>query len=317
MNDVERGTSLANPVCPGRAHPAMNRYAGNRMRCWVCEHEHFQLVKESSLPRQLDSQAFQITDARYGVTADIYRCAACGFRQCSGLDDVLKFYEDMHDEEYEDTRLWRAIQARKLLEIIATHLPQGRLLDIGAGSGILVEEALKMGYAAQGIEPSQWLWQKAVDRRLLVHHGVLPHEGVSAPVDIVCLIDVIEHVPDPLGLLSQARRILSDHGIGVLVTPDVASFAARTLRSKWWHYRIAHIGYFNRETIALALSKTGFEPIAIYRPSWYFPLDYLLRRLLAYASVTVPASVAACARPITIPLNLHDSLLVVFRKVLQ
>jgi len=178
-----------------------------------------------------------------------------------------------------------------------------------------VEEALKMGYAAEGIEPSQWLWEKARERRLPVHHGVLPNEGISLPVDIVSLIDVIEHVSDPVGLLCQARSILSDKGVGVLVTPDVGSIAARTLGSKWWHYRIAHIGYFNRKTIALALSKAGFEPIAIHRPSWYFPLDYLLRRLLSYVSLTVPESAGTLARQITIPLNLHDSLLVVFRKV--
>ena len=295
----------------------MDHHANSRARCWVCSSDRLQLIKESCLPRELDSRAFQITDAHYGLTAAIFRCTGCGFRQCSQLGDVLSFYEEMHDEEYEDTRPWRSLQARKLLRIIASHVPQGRLLDIGAGSGILVEEALKMGYAAEGVEPSRWLWQKAVERRLPIHYGVLPHEGIHSLMDIVCLIDVIEHVSDPLELLCQARSILSDRGIGVLVTPDVGSIAARTLGSKWWHYRIAHIGYFNRKTIALALSKTGFEPIAIYRPSWYFPLDYLLRRLLGYFSLTVPESAGALARQITIPLNLHDSLLVVFRKVLQ
>jgi 2-polyprenyl-3-methyl-5-hydroxy-6-metoxy-1,4-benzoquinol methylase len=292
----------------------MESMTTNRLHCWLCGSDRLLLSKSSNLPQRLDSMAFQITDARYGVTGSIYRCAACGFYQCSDLDDVLGFYETMNDESYENTRACRALQAKKLLKTVSAFVPNGRLLDIGAGSGILVEEALSMGYAAEGVEPSQWLWQKAVERRLRVHHGVLPHEEIQTDYDIVCMVDVIEHVSDPLGLLREAGRVMSSRGLGVIVTPDVGSFAARTLGSKWWHYRIAHIGYFNQQTLTQALSKMGFVPIAVSRPSWYFPLDYLLQRMLGYLNIAVPAPVLGLARPLTIPLNLRDSLLVVFRK---
>jgi SAM-dependent methyltransferase len=282
--------------------------------CWLCASDRLQLSKASNMSQGLDSRAFQITDARYGITGSIYRCSGCGFYQCSDLDDVLDFYETMNDEGYENTRAYRALQAKRLLQTVAPYRPAGRLLDIGAGSGILVEEALAMGYEAEGVEPSHWLWQKTVDRRLRVHQGILPHDQVKSEFDIVCMIDVIEHVADPLGLLREAGRVMSSRGLGVIVTPDVGSLAARILGSKWWHYRIAHIGYFNRETLFLALSKAGFVPIAVSRPSWYFPLDYLLERLLGYLNITVPASIASLTRRVTIPLNLRDSLLVVFRK---
>jgi 2-polyprenyl-3-methyl-5-hydroxy-6-metoxy-1,4-benzoquinol methylase len=292
----------------------MDPVTSNRLHCWLCGSDRLLLSKSSNLSQRLDSMAFQITDARYGVTGSIYRCVACGFYQCSELDDVLGFYETMNDEGYESTRSCRALQARELLKTVASFLPNGRLLDIGAGSGILVEEALSMGYAAEGIEPSQWLWRKAVERQLKVHHGILPHEEIQPDFDIVCMVDVIEHVPDPLGLLREAGRVMSSQGVGVVVTPDVGSIAARMLGSKWWHYRTAHIGYFNQQTLTLALSKAGFVPIAVHRPSWYFPLDYLLQRLLGYLKIAVPARVASLARHITVPLNLRDSLLVVFRK---
>ena len=315
MSILDSATSLSSAE-HGRAGPFPADAMESRQtdHCWLCASDRLRLRKASNMPQALDSRAFQITDARYGVTGSIYQCADCGFYQCSELDDVLGFYETMTDEGYEHTRAYRALQAKRLLRTVASYRPAGRLLDIGAGSGILVEEALAMGYSAEGIEPSHWLWRKAVERRLTVHHGILPHDQVKAEFDIVCLVDVIEHVADPVGLLREAAQVMSPRGLGVIVTPDVGSLAARMLGFKWWHYRIAHIGYFNRQTLSVALAKAGFEQIAVSRPSWYFPLDYLLQRLAGYFHVGIPARIARLARRITVPLNLRDSLLVVFRK---
>jgi 2-polyprenyl-3-methyl-5-hydroxy-6-metoxy-1,4-benzoquinol methylase len=40
------------------------------------------------------------------------------------------------------------LQAERLLQSVSRHRPGGRLLDIGAGSGILVEVATRLGYRA-------------------------------------------------------------------------------------------------------------------------------------------------------------------------
>jgi hypothetical protein len=41
---------------------------------------------------------------------------------------------------------------------------------------------------------------------------------------------------------------------------------------KWWHYRIAHIGYFDRATLDLAQANSYLVGTGFYRPTWYFPL---------------------------------------------
>ena len=230
---------------------------------------------------------------------------------------MLSFYENMQDEQYEVGREQRGIQARKLLELAQPYCPSGRLLDIGAGSGILVEQALALEYKAEGVEPSRWLWERAISYGLKVHLGAYPHPDVCDDIDMVTLVDVIEHVPNPVDLLVRVRNQMSDRGVGLIVTPDLSSLAARLMGWRWWHFRVAHIGYFNKSTLLLALKRAELEPIRIGRPGWYFPADYLLERINEYLPSYLHLPIFRMLGRITIPLNLRDSLFVVFRKNIE
>jgi SAM-dependent methyltransferase len=280
----------------------------------VCGSSGLALERPSTIRGAIDSNDFAITDNRYGVTDALYRCPSCQFLQCTDLGNVLGFYEDLEDPSYDEGRPQRVIQARRLLEIVKRHKLSGRLVDIGAGTGILVEEAGKTGYLAEGVEPSRWLQRRAVERRLQVHLGTYPHADVHSGFNIVTIVDVIEHIPNPTGLLQEVAKQLAEDGIGLVVTPDVGSLAARLMGARWWHFRIAHIGYFGRKNLLLALDKAGLAPIAIGRPGWYFSLDYLIERVNWYMPRWFQLPVMRFMKGITVPLNLGDSLYVVFKK---
>lgn len=280
--------------------------------CWVCGSRSLKLAKKGDLRGALDSDAVKITDARYGCTADIYRCEDCGFLECPNLHEALSLYEGMDDEDYEKTRAERALQARRLLGTLGRLLPSGKLLDVGAGSGILVNEARELGYDAIGIEPSAPLQRRAASHNLPILHGVLPHANIEGPFDAVILNDVIEHVSDPVGLLREAARLMHADGICAVVTPDVSSIAARLLGWRWWHFRTAHIGYFNKRTLMRAASQAGLKPVRLMRPTWYFSARYLLIRLLSYLPPVLRFPVSPLFDRIVLPLNLFDSLLIFF-----
>ncbi len=281
--------------------------------CWVCGSEQLEIVKCSNIKGPLNSKTFSISDSNYGTTGEIYRCVDCGFLQCSSLENVLSFYENLQDDSYETSRPARALQARKILNTVRRYKPKGRLLDIGAGSGILVEQAIKLGYNAEGIEPAKWLVSKAKEHGLPVHLGILPHPEVRHPYDVVALIDVIEHVPNPINLLSNIHNIVAKDGIVVAVAPDIDSLLARIASWKWWHFRVAHIGYFNRKTFEMLFNKAGFRLIGTSRPTWYFTLDYLLERVNTYLPHIMWIPTKSFFRKITIPLNLRDSMLGIFK----
>ncbi|MBN2381840.1 class I SAM-dependent methyltransferase [bacterium] len=286
----------------------------NRMsyRCWLCGSDQLTLIKRSNINGALDSRTFSITDSKYGITGSIYQCTCCGFRQCSELDDVLRYYEDLEDESYEEGRVERSIQAKKLIEIIARYKARGRLLDIGAGTGNLVEVALNMGFDAQGLEPSKWLQGLAQKRGLPVYLGTFPHSALVGPYDIVTLIDVIEHVHNPVALLRGARDIVAEDGVIVVVTPNVASCMARMLGWWWWHYRVAHIGYFHRETLAFAAEKAHLQLVKMKRPTWFFSADYLFERVMTYFPAFMRMKAPVLLKKILIPLNLGDSLMGIY-----
>ena len=294
------------PICEPSADPAM--------MCWICGSHSFVQIRESKLSKTVNSSDFRITDAGYGITASVFRCLQCSFNQCGDLGEVLSFYEGMSDPGYEQTRDARLFQARKLVNQIKKYCSSGRFLDVGAGSGILVEEAIKSGFQVKGIEPSAWLTDRAKARGLPVHHGTLPNPDIVPGFDVVTLIDVIEHVTNPMGLLREMRDAMADNGIAVIVTPDVRSWAARVLGWNWWHYRIAHISYFSRATLSLALKRAGLTPLSWSRPTWYLPGDYVATRLASYLPRGLRPQAPKVLRRVTVPLNLFDSWLVVARK---
>jgi 2-polyprenyl-3-methyl-5-hydroxy-6-metoxy-1,4-benzoquinol methylase len=282
--------------------------------CWLCTSKRVDLVKRSISQRDLESADFKITDSNYGMTADVYECRQCGFKFCPHMNDVLRLYVHMEDEQYEETRSERAVQAEKLLRDIAVFHPGGRLLDVGAASGILVEQAILAGYDASGIEPSEALQQRAKQLNLPVELGVLPAAQLGSDFDIVTFMDVLEHVPNPVDVLGNIANVLGDTGICVIATPDIDSFVSRVMGHKWWHFRLAHIGYFSRKTLTQAVEAAGMEVICSSRPSWYFPASYLLQRVLSYFPSWFRPPLPGFLDRVIIPLNLGDSIQVICRK---
>src|SRR5438045_4434338 len=104
--------------------------------CWICGGRSWRLFKPSTLHGAISMEDFRITDARYGHTGRIEQCQTCGFKQVKDVESVLKFYENLEDIAYDQGREQRGLQARKILEAVLPYKRAGRLLDVGAASGI-------------------------------------------------------------------------------------------------------------------------------------------------------------------------------------
>ena len=96
------------------------------------------------------------------------------------------------DPAYDQGREQRGLQARKILEAVREYKKKGRLLDIGAASGILLEQGRELGFEGEGIEPSEDLAKRAIANGLKVHRGIFPHADVTGPYDVITLVDVID-----------------------------------------------------------------------------------------------------------------------------
>ena len=90
--------------------------------------------------------------------------------------------------------------------------------------------------------------------------------------------------------------------------------AARVLGKRWWHFRVAHIGYFDRSTLIKALDHAGLEVVSITRPPWYFTWEYAGERAMSYLPKAIRIRMPAFSRNHTIRVNFRDSLQVLFRR---
>lgn len=282
----------------------------SEMKCWVCEKNVFTRVGGID-NLSLHPDRFKITDANYSISMPRYKCRNCGFIQCD-TTDVTEFYKGLEDEEYISSSLQRALQFKKLLKNVKHYIPaNGKILDIGAGSGLFLREAANLGYSAIGIEPSQFLANAGKKNGLNIIQGTFPNNCPHEKYDVIFLTDVIEHIADPLSMLESIPNFLTSGGRVIITTPDVSSVTARVMGRRWWHYRIAHIGYYNRHTLEMIMDRAGMRMVKLKYAKWYFSSRYIAERLLNYLPFAKPLAKLA-PKKLMIPLNLFDSRLFVF-----
>ena len=114
------------------------------------------LHKGSGLEARAES--FSPTNHQPGQYGDLYRCERCGTVAQPGLpsgEALLELYRQMRDDHYLDEEAGRRATARRVLESDRAHAPSGRLLDVGCGHGLLLDEARRRGYVVQGLELSE------------------------------------------------------------------------------------------------------------------------------------------------------------------
>lgn len=295
------------------------------MKCWICGSANARPWKARNIHRRLVPEDLQITDRRYGVTLSLWKCSECGFIFANDeeLGVLTSLYEQLSDPEYEQSQESRALQMRWVLNAAQTVHPKAvSLLDIGAGMGLLVAEAERLGLHAVGVEPSRALVKSARKMNAVeLLHGVFPHAALTGQqFDLIFLVDVIEHISNPVTLLRNCAEALSPGGVIVVVTPDVGSLPAKLLGQRWWHFRLAHVGYFDRRSLEMATEVAGLSIVRRCRAKWFFRLRYLAERLAVYVPIGWVNRLALQVQPLrwlydrVLPLNMHDSFVVFLQR---
>ena len=294
-------------------------------RCWVCGSARTRPWRARTIARELTPEDFRITDSNYGATLALRRCHDCDFifAEDEEVRVLTRFYEKLTDPEYEKSQDTRALQMRWLISAVRHLRPEARsLLDIGAGSGLLVAEACRQGLDAIGVEPSRALVEMARSQGAVqVLPGIFPHPQLAGRrFDLIFLVDVIEHVSNPLGLLRHCARALNVRGVVVIITPDVGSITARVVGKRWWHFRLAHVGYFSRKSLAAITRAAGLTVLRRFRAKWFFRVYYLAERLAEYLPLAWLNRLAQRFAPLAwlyqrvLPVNLHDSTVLILSK---
>ncbi len=106
-----------------------------------------------------------------------------------------------------------------------------RILDVGAADGLLSSKLAERGWKVTGIEgdPSLARTCAAHCEQMIVIDLNRELPDVSGPFDAIVYGDVLEHLVDPLSVLTQLNRALSPGGFVIISVPNIAHFYVRLL----------------------------------------------------------------------------------------
>jgi methionine biosynthesis protein MetW len=150
-----------------------------------------------------------------------------------------------------------------------------RLLDVGCGEGTFIDLAKGRFDHVFGIDLSLKALKESYSKNFRVIKNNLNNEGISfqnETFDTATCLDVIEHVFDPVYLLSELNRVLKEKGILILTTPNVRFIdhvSEILIQGKFPKtsddpdvYNGGHVNYFTFLDIRNLLNNSGFKVLS-------------------------------------------------------
>lgn len=183
----------------------------------------------------------------------------------SGRDYFERNTEQTGYRNYLQDRELHLLFFRRQLSELEALVPKGHLLDVGCAGGFLVEEAIRRGWQAEGVELSEYASDYARNTLgLKVRTGSLREaQFADGRFDALVMDDVIEHLENPVTDVQEVWRILKPGGIFLLHTPNAASPWRHLMGKHWIHLKPdEHLFYFTPDTITLLLESAGFEVLS-------------------------------------------------------
>jgi hypothetical protein len=191
-------------------------------------------------------------------------CGRCGhvYQSPRKSDDELATYyasgyraaQQGSEEPTEKDLLMQAARARLTVDLLGERLHHvARHLDLGSSSGALMQ-AMQGRFRCEtvGVEPGQAYREHCRERGLRVFPSQADlQEAQEAAFDLVTAMHVLEHVPDPVGMLTSLRTERMTPGAYlVLEVPNLAEHAA---------LEEAHLHAFTPSSLKDAVARAGFR----------------------------------------------------------
>jgi 2-polyprenyl-3-methyl-5-hydroxy-6-metoxy-1,4-benzoquinol methylase len=251
-------------------------------RCWVCGGNGatrcHQAVLEFNAWREQDPELAAYT----GETIWLRRCPGCGFAQPERMPALPRYFERMYDQRWspewvahEFESSYKDVIFSRILSALDARVPrtQRTLLDIGSHAGRFLHLASRAGWQAEGTEINPRTADYAAERTRAPVHRVRAEEigSLGRTFAAVTLTDVLEHIPEPLALLTTARAVLRSGGwIAVKVPCGPVQLFKETWRARLQRsYRatvadnLVHVSHFSPRSLRLALERAGFEQVTV------------------------------------------------------
>lgn len=216
-------------------------------------------------------------DDRHGYPSsfDLMECFECGFMQTSPqltIREIGKIYSEYYPRSNITSDQVR--DAAKNMPDEGTIYKKGlggtchfdtkkgeRVLDIGSGVGYSLAEIKKLGGMAYGVDPDINAKRIALELKFNFQLGFL--EDCRFPkkyFDLITASQVLEHTPDPIGLLISCKKLLKDGGRIRMSFPNTGALYQKLWGRYWLHWHIPyHLNHFNERSLEVLAKKAGLR----------------------------------------------------------
>lgn len=149
--------------------------------------------------------------------------------------------------------------------------PEARVLDLGCGAGAFTAALAAAGARPVGADVAEAAVRRAREREPGLDFRLVPTDGplpfADAEFDAVWASEVIEHVADTGGWLSEVRRVLRPGGLLLLTTPYHGRLKGALLALARFelHFdpRGGHLRYYTRRSLSELLEDFGFVDVGL------------------------------------------------------
>lgn len=236
----------------------------NKIKCPSCNSENTNLVYKT--------KDYFLTQDDF----DIYNCKDCKITFTSPFPNNLsKYYETTeylsHDTENNGIlgkvyNYLRNINIRNKYNIVTKYINKGSILDIGSGTGELLNYFKNNNWQTQGVEPSEKARQYAISKHNLniVDEPELTRLTKSS-YDVISMWHVLEHVPDINKRIVNISQLLKKNGVIIIAVPNINSPDSQYYKEHWAALDVPrHLYHFSKESMKILLEQHKFQIIDHY-----------------------------------------------------
>lgn len=223
-------------------------------------------------------------EAGVAQIARVVKCKECGLIYANPrgqIDDAANYQQAAPegillgvDKDTSHPFRWRydkeTLQTRDFDKTWATlqrlHPNKGHVVEVGSSMGFLLRRFVDDGWSATGVDPWRELPALTQDMHgfdtipLTLEEAKLP----DASADVVILLHVIEHVPDPLATMREINRILKPGGHMVLETPRYDTLMFKLMGKRERSLRMdGHIYFYEDDTLRRSVETAGFNMVEL------------------------------------------------------
>lgn len=180
----------------------------------------------------------------------IYLCAKCHVAFLDPSTPRKKTSHIYSFVDYQKREMQFRNRFRTTVHLIQKFAQGNRILEVGAGFGLLSNMLSIEGFEVDALEPDvEPIYLKGLSVRIFKDYLEDYVKKTKTKYNVVILYDVIEHVDFPKDTIKLFEKLLNDKGIVIIQTPNYQSLMAKVVRNWSWWMVEDHRYFFSKKSL--------------------------------------------------------------------